>query len=65
MVFVFVCCCFFFGGRGGGKEIDVYIMPVLWMSFRELYLLVSKMADSLHKEKLKIILVIPPPFYAG
>ena len=23
------------------------------------------MADSLHKEKLKIILVIPPPFYAG
>lgn len=31
----------------------------------DLYLLVSKMADSLHKEKLKIILVIPPPFYAG
>ncbi|RMX60010.1 hypothetical protein pdam_00019315 [Pocillopora damicornis] len=25
----------------------------------------DKMADSLHKEKLKIILVIPPPFYAG
>jgi len=30
-----------------------------------LYLLVSKLADSLHKEKMKIILVIPPPFYAS
>lgn len=30
-----------------------------------LYLLVSKLADFLHKEKMKIILVIPPPFYGS
>ncbi|KAM7429736.1 Chitinase domain-containing protein 1 [Porites harrisoni] len=42
----------------------------VWSQYRgdtkeNLYLLVSKMADVLHKEKMKIILVIPPPFYAG
>lgn len=31
----------------------------------DLYLLVSKLADSLHKDKMKIILVIPPLFYAS
>ncbi|EDO34020.1 predicted protein, partial [Nematostella vectensis] len=30
-----------------------------------LYLLVSKLADALHKAKMKLILVIPPPIHAG
>ncbi|PFX18879.1 Chitinase domain-containing protein 1 [Stylophora pistillata] len=54
---------------GVGNHFDGLTLEV-WSQYtgdtkEDLYLLVSKMADSLHKEKLKIILVIPPPFYAG
>ena len=56
---------YFMGRKHFNKKKLLHIVISCYVSFRDLYLLVSKMADSLHKEKLKIILVIPPPFYAG
>lgn len=52
-----------------GNDFDGLTLEV-WSQYNgdsreNLYLLVSKLADSLHREKMKIILVIPPPFYGS
>ncbi|XP_015757478.1 PREDICTED: chitinase domain-containing protein 1-like [Acropora digitifera] len=58
-----------FGSHFKGNDFDGLTLEV-WSQYNgdsreNLYLLVSKLADSLHREKMKIILVIPPPFYGS